>query len=86
MWKTIYFNSSSSSAANHQLKNAKVLEKNGASFLVEEKEVNINSFFNMVIGLTKNKIKLKKMSAASKVLAKPNSNKEIVQNLLSNFK
>ena len=27
-----------SSAANHQLKNAKVLEENGASFLIEEKK------------------------------------------------
>ena len=74
-----------SSAANHQLKNARVLEKNGASFLVEEKKVNINSFFNKVIGLTRNKQELKKMSAASKAMAKPNSTKEIVQKLLSKF-
>ena len=67
-----------SSAANHQLKNARVLEEKWCIFFGRREKVNINSFFNMVIDLTKNKKELKKMSTASKAMAKPNSTKEIV--------
>jgi len=75
-----------SSAADHQLKNARVLERNGASFLIEEKAMNVDDILDMVTKLTKNKEKLKEMSIASKVLAKPNSTRDIVEKLLSNFK
>ncbi len=70
-----------SSAANHQLKNAKVLEKKGAAVLIEEKKIKSNLFLNTIFNLLKNDTKLKKMSIASKTLGKPNSTKDIVDNI-----
>ena len=75
-----------SSAANHQLKNARVLEKKGAALLLEEKEIKINSFFNIILNLLKNDNKLKNMSFASKALAKPNSTNEIVDQIFKIIK
>ena len=69
------------SAANHQLKNAQVLEKKGAALIMEEKKIKSNVFYNIILNLLKNNKKLKKMSNASKTLGKPNSTKDIVDNI-----
>ena len=69
-------------AGNHQLKNAKTLYDAGASFLIEEKDLDSNSLFKNINHLINNKTTLDEMSSASKNLGKPNATKKIVDCLM----
>jgi UDP-N-acetylglucosamine--N-acetylmuramyl-(pentapeptide) pyrophosphoryl-undecaprenol N-acetylglucosamine transferase len=69
-------------AGNHQLKNAKTLYEAGASFLIEEKDLDSNSLFKNINHLINNKTTLDEMSSASKNLGKPNATKKIVDCLM----
>ena len=69
-------------AGNHQLKNAKILYHNGASILIEEKNLNSDSLFKKINHLVNNKVKLDEMSSISKTLGKPNATKKIVDHIM----
>ena len=75
-----------SSAANHQLKNAKVLEKKGAAIIIQENEMRINYFFKTILELLKNEIALKSMKKASESLGKPYSTAKIVDHIMKVLK
>ncbi len=76
----------SSSTANHQLKNARVLQKKGAAILIEEMELEIHSLHQTILRLLNNKHELNDMSSASKSLGKPNSTNEISKHILKAIK
>ena len=71
-----------SSAANHQLKNAKVLEEKGAAIIIEENGMKINYFFETILELLKNKTALANMKKASESLGKPYSTNKIVDHIM----
>ena len=75
-----------SSAADHQLKNAKVLEEKGAAIIIQEKEMKVNYFLETILKLLKNKTELQKMKEASESLGNPNSTSEIVDNIMEELK
>ena len=69
-------------AGNHQLKNAKTLFDAGASVLIEEKNLKSRILINTINYLISNKIKLDKMSIASKNLGSPDATKQIVDHIM----
>ena len=75
-----------SSAADHQLKNAKVLEEKGAAIIIQEKEMKVNYFLETILKLLENKTELQKMKEASESLGNPNSTSEIVDNIMQELK
>ena len=75
-----------SSAADHQLKNAKVLEEKGAAIIIQEKEMKVNYFLETILKLLENKTELQKMKEASESLGNPNSTNEIVDNIMEELK
>ena len=75
-----------SSAADHQLKNAKVLEEKGAAIIIQEKEMKVNYFLETILKLLNNKTELQKMKEASESLGNPNSTTEIVDNIMRELK
>lgn len=70
---------------NHQLFNAKFMEKQGASILIEEKELNSVTLAEKISQITK-KNSLNKMSEAAKKIGKPEAVKNIVDELASMIK
>ena len=69
------------SADNHQEKNARYLEKNGAAIVIEEKEFTINKINEVLKNLINNHQKLKVMSDNASSLAALNATQNLV-NLL----
>jgi len=68
------------SAYNHQLENAKVLEKAGAAIVVEEKDAVPERLTDILKGLL-NKDRLKEMSERARVLGKPDAAQKIVDEM-----
>lgn len=73
-------------ANNHQEFNAKVLEKNGAAVLLQERELTDKNIINLLNKLSKDKNRLKEMGCKSKELAKPNATDMIYTNILNLIK
>ncbi|QZY57182.1 undecaprenyldiphospho-muramoylpentapeptide beta-N-acetylglucosaminyltransferase [Crassaminicella profunda] len=73
-------------ANNHQEFNAKVLEKNGASVLLPEKELTDRNIINLLNSLLNDEKRLKEMEAKSKELSKPNATDMIYTNILNLIK
>ena len=69
-------------AHNHQLLNAKFMEKSGASVVIEEKELTEEYLTLKIDEIIKNN-RIKSMSDASAKIAKPDAAKEIVEQLYS---
>ena len=68
-------------AANHQKKNAQNFVENGVSLMLEDKDCNNDSLFNLVNDLMTNKEKLSNLSYNASKLAKTDSAKKIVEQL-----
>ena len=64
------------------MKNAETLYQSGASFLIEEKDLNSNKLFKNINYLINNKNILRKMSIAAKSLGKPNATKKITDHVI----
>ncbi len=72
-----------SAAGNHQMKNAETLHQAGASFLIEEKDLDSNKLFKNINYLINNKNILEEMSLAAKSLGKPNATKKITDHVIN---
>lgn len=70
-------------AADHQKKNAMNLVENGVSLMLEDKDCNNDSLFNLVNELITNKEKLSNLSYNASKLAKMDSAKKIVEQINS---
>ena len=68
-------------AADHQKKNAMNLAQNGVSIMLEDKDCNNESLFNLVNDLMNNKEKLSELSYNASKLAKTDSAKKIVEQI-----
>ena len=68
-------------AADHQKKNALNLVENGVALMIEDKDCNNESLFNLVQGLINNKEKLSNLSYNASKLAKTDSAKKIVEQI-----
>ncbi len=66
-------------ADNHQFKNAELLAGNNAAVLMEEKDLNSQRFAEEVIGLLKDRARLRSMSEAAKKLSHPNAAGQIAE-------
>ena len=66
-------------ADNHQFKNAELLASNNAAVLIEEKDLNSKRFAEDVIGLLKDRARLRSMSEAAKKLSHPNAAGQIAE-------
>src|SRR5512146_2207647 len=66
-------------ADNHQFKNAELLVRNNAAVLIEEKDLNSKRFAENVIGLLKDRARLRSMSEAAKKLSHPNAAGQIAE-------
>jgi UDP-N-acetylglucosamine--N-acetylmuramyl-(pentapeptide) pyrophosphoryl-undecaprenol N-acetylglucosamine transferase len=66
-------------ADNHQFKNAELLARNNAAVLMEEKELNSQRFAEEVIGLLKDRARLRSMSEAARKLSHPNAAGQIAE-------
>jgi UDP-N-acetylglucosamine--N-acetylmuramyl-(pentapeptide) pyrophosphoryl-undecaprenol N-acetylglucosamine transferase len=64
-------------ANNHQMLNAKVMEKNGASVILEEDELNSKVLFETIGAIIDDAERIKIMAACSKTLGKPEATREI---------
>jgi len=64
-------------AENHQLYNAKVLEKNGAGVVLEEKDLNEDVLYEKITKIITDSEMLKKMGIASRALALDNVEEKI---------
>lgn len=71
---------------NHQLKNAKFLVKENTSLLIEDKDCNSDSLFDLVDGLIKDRAKLAQMAQNARRLAKLDSAKNIVSQIIKVIK
>lgn len=69
-------------AQNHQLKNALSYEKSGACIVLEEHEISIKSFIELLEHLIFDIDLLEKMSESAKVFAKPNASHKIAEELI----
>ncbi len=70
-------------AENHQEKNARALEKKGACIVITEVECNGKMLYNKILELLEEQDKLTEMSKNAKMLAFPNSTKEIYEHLMT---
>ena len=70
-------------AADHQKKNAKNLVENGVAIMLEDKNCNNESLFEVVNDLMSNKEKLSNLSYNASKLAKTDSAKKIVEQISS---
>jgi len=68
-------------AADHQKKNALNLVENGVALMIEDKDCNNESLFNLVQDLINNKEKLSDLSYNASKLAKTDSAKKIVEQI-----
>ncbi len=73
-------------AADHQRKNAKEMQQNGASLYLEDSECNKNSLMNYLKELIVDSEKRKQMSISAQKLAKPDATSCIVTQLKSLIK
>jgi UDP-N-acetylglucosamine--N-acetylmuramyl-(pentapeptide) pyrophosphoryl-undecaprenol N-acetylglucosamine transferase len=69
-------------ADDHQKKNAQVLEKKGAAWILEQHELTGEKLATKILELKNNPQELGRAAKAAKELAKPNAAKEIVDELL----
>lgn len=69
-------------ADDHQKKNAQVLEKHGAAWIMEQHELTGEKLAAKILELKNNPRELERAAKAAKELAKPNAAKEIVDELL----
>ena len=63
----------------HQLKNAKVLQKKGAAFIITEEELNGEELKENILKLINDKNLLKEMRKRSKTLGKPEATEKVVK-------
>lgn len=63
---------------NHQFYNAKALKEKNASVLVEEKELDSQKLFALIISLLEDENKLKEMSNNAKLLGHPNAANDFI--------
>lgn len=70
------------SAESHQLKNAWVLQSQGAGILLEEKDLNAHSLSQLLIELKKNRDKLKVMSQNARKLGREDASSTIADYIL----
>lgn len=66
-------------ADNHQFKNAELLASNNAAVLIEEKDLNSKRFAEEIIGLFKDRARLRSMSETAKKLSHPNAAGQIAE-------
>ncbi len=64
---------------NHQYINAKEMFDQGASYLLEEKDLNVNNTISIIENLIKDDEKLLKMSNAAKNMSHPNAAYDIIE-------
>ena len=64
-------------AENHQLYNAKVLEKNGAGFVLEENDLNEDVLYEKISSIISDNNTIKKMGEKSRSLAVDNVEEKI---------
>jgi UDP-N-acetylglucosamine--N-acetylmuramyl-(pentapeptide) pyrophosphoryl-undecaprenol N-acetylglucosamine transferase len=69
--------------ANHQEKNARILESEGAARVILDSDLNSQTLFSEVKNILFNQIALRKMSEKSKKLGKPQADEEILKLILS---
>jgi len=69
-------------AGNHQEANARNMEQNGASILVLQKDLATDRLVNELVGLLKDETRMQTMSEKALALAKPDSAKLIVDDIL----
>jgi UDP-N-acetylglucosamine--N-acetylmuramyl-(pentapeptide) pyrophosphoryl-undecaprenol N-acetylglucosamine transferase len=70
-------------AGGHQSENAEALEKAGAAFVKEEKELSSEILAEKIAGLQSNPELLEKMAENSKNLGRPDAAKSIAEDILS---
>lgn len=66
---------------NHQEHNARAFEKNGASKVILEKDLNANSLYEMITSILKDENTLKNLSDNAKKMSYPTACKDIVDEL-----
>ncbi|MDR0423476.1 MAG: UDP-N-acetylglucosamine--N-acetylmuramyl-(pentapeptide) pyrophosphoryl-undecaprenol N-acetylglucosamine transferase [Rickettsiales bacterium] len=79
----------STSANDHQLKNAKLYQKDGATIVVEEKDFQVESFQKLLFGLIGSREKLEQMSRQLKKQIKMDANNnifDIIDKTIDDFK
>ncbi len=72
------------SAAGHQLANAKVFEREGASIVLEQESLSRDKLIKIVKSLLANQERLKEMGLAAQNLACPDASSRIVSSILNN--
>lgn len=70
---------------NHQVHNAKEYEKNNASKVILEKDLNYRGLYKEITEITNNEKLLISMKESVKVLATPNAAKDIVEGILKDI-
>jgi len=73
----------SSSAADHQAKNAMALAKTGGTIILEENNLTINIFLDVVFDLLNKPEKLKEMGERAKSFYNPETNQKIAEEIIS---
>lgn len=73
-------------ADNHQEFNARAFENAGASSVILEKDLNSNTLYESIKNILDNESLMLKMKECAKILARPNSTKEIVENIFELIK
>ncbi|MDO5028375.1 MAG: undecaprenyldiphospho-muramoylpentapeptide beta-N-acetylglucosaminyltransferase [Bacillota bacterium] len=68
-------------ADNHQEYNARAFESAGASLLILEKDLNGQKLIQAISSIVDDQEKMQKMAKCAKILSKPNSTKDIVENI-----
>ena len=76
-------------ANDHQTKNAKLIEKSGASIVIKDSDVNSSNFYNVVSSLIEDDERLMAMAVSAKKLGHPNATEQLcdeVERLIDNEK
>lgn len=68
---------------DHQTKNAKYLEDNGAAIIIQEKDLDLQKLINILVGMQNEPKKLENMAKAAKELAKPLALDTVVAQLVN---
>jgi len=72
----------SSSASDHQTKNARTLAKTGGTIILEENNLTINIFLDVIFDLLNKPEKLKEMGEKAKSFYKPETNQKIAEEII----
>jgi UDP-N-acetylglucosamine--N-acetylmuramyl-(pentapeptide) pyrophosphoryl-undecaprenol N-acetylglucosamine transferase len=72
----------SSSASDHQVKNARALAKTGGTIILEENNLTINMFLDIIFDLLNKPEKLKEMGEKAKSFYKPETNQKIAGEII----